>query len=30
MPSVAQGMSCLVAAGEGWRAVDKAILEPEA
>ena len=25
-----QGMSCLVAAGEGWRAVDKAILEPEA
>ena len=25
-----QGMSCLVAAGEGWRAVEHAVLEPEA
>ncbi len=25
-----QGMSCLVAAGEGWRALDKIALEPEA
>ncbi len=25
-----QGMSCLVAAGEGWRAVDHVAAEPEA
>lgn len=25
-----QGMSCLVAAGEGWRAVEQASIEPEA
>ena len=25
-----QGMSCLVAAGEGWRAVEHASVEPEA
>jgi hypothetical protein len=25
-----QGMSCLVAAGEGWRALEEVALEPEA
>ena len=25
-----QGMSCLVAAGEGWRALEQVALEPEA
>ena len=25
-----QGMSCLVAAGEGWRAIEKISLDPEA
>ena len=25
-----QGMSCLVAAGEGWRAVEQDLVEPEA